>query len=84
MKRQVHGVRTSSRRNSDEILAEYDFSRARPNKYAVRYAQGSNIVVLEPDVAAEFQTEGEVNETLRALASIIHRHRPQRKVTRRS
>ena len=84
MKRQGHGVRTPSRRNKDEILPEYDFSRARPNKYAVPYTQGSNIVVLEPDVAAVFQTEGEVNETLRALAGIIPRHRPQRRVTRRS
>jgi hypothetical protein len=83
MKRQGPRVRTSNRRNRDEILPEYDFSRARPNKYAVRYAQGSNIVALEPDVAAVFQTEGEVNETLRALAGIIHKHQLQRRVTRR-
>ena len=37
---------------SEEILAEYDFSKAMPNKYASRYATGSSVVVLEPDVAA--------------------------------
>src|SRR4051794_17224346 len=31
--------------DADEILPEYDFSHARPNKYASRYAMGSNVVV---------------------------------------
>jgi len=84
MKRQERDRRTPNRRARDEILPEYDFTRARLNKYAVRYAQGSNIVVLEPDVAAVFQTEREVNETLRALAGIIQKHRLQRRLTRRS
>ncbi len=52
----------------DEILPEYDFSRARPNKYASRYAAGSIVVVLEPDVAAVFPSAGEANDALRALA----------------
>jgi hypothetical protein len=34
---------------ADEILPEYDFSRARPNKYASRFTAGSKIVVLDPD-----------------------------------
>jgi hypothetical protein len=58
----------------DEILPEYDFSRARPNKYASRYAAGSNVVVLDPDVAAVFPNAGEVNDALRALAGIIRKH----------
>lgn len=60
--------------DADEILPEYDFSRARPNKYAGRYAAGSNVVVLDPDVAAVFPSAGEVNDALRALASIIRKH----------
>ena len=67
----------------DEILPEYDFSDARPNKYAARYAAGSTVVVLEPDVAAVFPNAGEVNEALRALAGIIHKHQPSRARTRR-
>ena len=68
----------------DEILPEYDFSDARPNKYAARYAAGSTVVVLEPDVAAVFPNAGEVNEALRALAGIIHKHQPRRSGPRRS
>ena len=68
----------AGRVEKDEILPEYDFSDARPNKYAARYAAGSSVVVLEPDLAAVFPGAGEVNEALRALAGIIHKHRPRR------
>jgi hypothetical protein len=69
---------------ADEILPEYDFSRASRNKYASRYAAGSAVVVLEPDVAAAFPTSGEANEALRALAGIIQKHRVRRAAPRRS
>ena len=65
-------------RGKNEILPEYDFSRGRRNKYAVRYAEGSNVVVLDPDVAAVFPSGAEVNAALRALAGVIRRHRPAR------
>ena len=67
----------------DEILPEYDFSRSSRNKYASRYAAGSAVVVLEPDVAAAFPNSGEANEALRALAGIIQKHRRRRPVSRR-
>jgi hypothetical protein len=73
----------ASRVAADEILPEYDFSRALRNKYASRYAEGSAVVVLEPDVAATFPTSGEANEALRALAAIIQKHRPRRATSRR-
>ena len=57
-----------NRRDADEILPEYDFSRARPNQYASRYRAGSSVVVLDPDVAAAFPTGRGVNNALRALA----------------
>jgi hypothetical protein len=74
----------AGRAEKDEILPEYDFSRARPNKYAARYKAGSAVVVLEPDVAAVFPNAGEVNAALRALAEIIHKHQPRRARSRRS
>ena len=58
---------------ADEILPEYDFRKARRNQYASRYAAGSSVVVLEPDVAAAFPTAVEANEPLRALAAINQR-----------
>ena len=69
--------------DTDEILPEYDFSRARRNKYAGRYAVGSVVVVLEPDVAAAFPSSGEANEALRALAGIIQKRRQRPAVSRR-
>lgn len=69
--------------DADEILPEYDFSRASRNKYASRYAAGSAVVVLEPDVAAAFPSSVEANEALRALAGIIQKHRSRRRVSRR-
>ena len=54
-----------------EIRGEYDFSRGVRGKYARRYAQGTNVVVLEPDVAEVFPNAKAVNRSLRALAGII-------------
>jgi hypothetical protein len=62
----------------NEVLPEYDFSRARPNKYASRYAKGSIVVTLDPDVAAVFPGAREANDALRALASVIRNHRARR------
>ena len=67
----------------DEILPEYDFSRARPNKYASRYAADSMVVVLEPDVAAVFPTADRANEALRVLAGLIQRHKSPKPPARR-
>ncbi len=55
----------------DDIRPEYDWTNAVRNPYASRYAAGSNIVVLEPDVAALFPNSASVNEALRSLASVI-------------
>ena len=84
MKRAQSKGQEASRDDLDEILPEYDFRRARPNKYASRYAAGSIVVVLEPDVAAVFPGAEEANEALRALAGIILKHRPGRTASRRS
>jgi hypothetical protein len=49
-----------------DMQAEYDFSDGVRGKYADRFAEGSNVVVLDPDVAAEFKTRKAVNDALRA------------------
>ena len=53
--------------NTDELRREYDFSKGVRGKYAQRYAEGANIVVLEPDVAEAFKTSEEVNAALRKV-----------------
>jgi hypothetical protein len=50
-----------------DILPEYDFSGGRRGRYAQRYAQGTNVVLLDPDVAAHFPDSVRVNEALRQL-----------------
>jgi hypothetical protein len=51
--------------DDDDMLEEYDFSNAEIGKYANRYAEGTNVVVLDPDVAAVFKTAEAVNAVLR-------------------
>ena len=46
---------------------EYDFSQGERGKYARRYAQGTNVVVLEPDVAKVFSNSKVVNVSLREI-----------------
>ncbi|MEK6709454.1 MAG: hypothetical protein AABZ64_02635 [Nitrospinota bacterium] len=58
-------------RSSDDMRKEYDFSGGVRGKYARRYAEGSNVVVLDPDVAEVFPDRESVNRTLRAVADII-------------
>ena len=57
----------------ENLRNEYDFERGVRGKYAARYAAGTNLVRLDPDVAAEFPTSEEVNEALRLfLATRTH------------
>jgi len=56
-----------------DMLEEYDFSKGVRGKYAKRYAEGTNVVVIEPDVAKYFPDHDAVNEALRALAEIIQK-----------
>ena len=49
---------------------EYDFAKGVRGKYARRYHQASNIIVLDPDVAEEFPNSQAVNRALRALAAV--------------
>ena len=60
--------------NSDlDMGAEHDFSTGVRGKYSKRYAEGSNVVVLDPDVVDLFPDSASVNHALRALAGIIRR-----------
>jgi hypothetical protein len=52
----------------DEMLPEYDLTGGIRGKYVERYREGTNVVLLDPDVAAKFPTSEAVNEALRRLA----------------
>jgi hypothetical protein len=62
-------------KRDNKMLSEYDFSRGVRGKYAGRYAKGSNVVVLEPDVAKVFPNAKAVNNCLRGLAKIMRRQK---------
>lgn len=51
---------------SDELRAHYDFSDGVQGKYVDRLLRETNVVVLDPDVAAKFRTSKSVNRALRA------------------
>jgi hypothetical protein len=63
----------------DEMRSEYDFRNGVRGKYAERYARGTNVVLLDADVAEVFPDPASVNRALRALAAIIREqqeHKP--------
>ena len=63
-------------REGDELRPEYEselIRRGVRGKYSDRYAAGTNVVVLEPDVAAAFPDATAVNRALRALLEIARR-----------
>ena len=73
---------TKRKKDSDTMRANYDFSKGVRGKHAAQYAAGTNVVVIEPDVAAEFPTARDVNETLRTVAKLLQqRRRPPKKRT---
>ena len=55
------------------MRAEYDFSKGVRGKYARRFKQGTNIVVLEPEIAEVFPDSAAVNDALKALVQIVNR-----------
>ena len=58
-----------------EMSKEYDFSKGVRGKYARRFARGSNVIVLDPDVARIFKDSRSVNRVLRAVAEVSPRKR---------
>jgi hypothetical protein len=62
-------------KDKDTMRSEYDFSKGVRGKHAAKYAEGTNVVVLEPDVAREFRTTEQVNETLRTVSKLLQQQR---------
>jgi hypothetical protein len=62
-----------SSRSRYETRPEYDFSGGVRGKYVDRYRKGTNVVLLDPEVAAAFPDSTSVNDALRALLAIAKR-----------
>ncbi len=63
-----------------DMLEEYDFSKGIRGKYAKRYEEGTNVVVIDPDVAKYFPDHESVNQALRSLTEIIKKQKIARPI----
>ena len=70
-----NGKRKRRLGNRDTMRREYDFFLAVRGATAARYAQGANVVVIDPDILDVFPTGESVNEALRALAPVLRQNR---------
>jgi len=61
-----------------EMRPEYDFSSGVRGKFASRFPEGSNLIVLDPDVAEIFEDSEAVNRALRTLAHAVRRERKRK------
>ena len=66
------------KRGSDEdtMRQEYDFSSGVRGKHHEAYRQGTNVILLDPDVAEVFKDSAAVNAALRALAQVARARTP--------
>jgi len=65
---------------SDDLSAEYDFAAMKGGirgKHAKAYREGTNLVLLAPDVAKQFPDARSVNEALRILMRVSRRVVPR-------
>jgi hypothetical protein len=58
-----------------DMLEEYDFSKGIRGKYAKKYSEGTNVVVIDPDVSKFFPDHDSVNQALRSLTEIIKKQK---------
>lgn len=57
----------NERVDADEMRPEYDLRGGVRGKYYKQYSEGTNVVLLDPDVAAVFRDSESVNQALRVL-----------------
>lgn len=65
--------KANNREMEDDLRPEYDLSKLKSGvrgKYAKRFQQGTNLILLSPDVARYFPDERSVNTVLRSLVGI--------------
>jgi hypothetical protein len=77
-------MKSRDKRKSDELRPEYDFDytqTVRGKYYKRLLEEGSNVVVLDPDVSKAFHDSASVNEALRSLLELT---RSTQRLTRRS
>jgi len=64
--------------SSDDMRTEYDFASMKGGvrgKYVKRFREGTNLVLIDPDLMDVFPDEASVNQALRALAPVLRQRR---------
>jgi hypothetical protein len=80
-------MKKAKRKPTDDMLSEYDFASMKGGvrgKYVKKYRAGTNLVLLDPEVAEAFPTDAAVNQALRAVLSISQAVRPANKTLHRT
>lgn len=62
---------------NDNMRPEYDFSQVVQGKHRRAYQEGTNVVLLEPDVARAFRDSASVNRALRLLMELARDQAPK-------
>ena len=70
-------IQSDNSEPKEEMRAEYDFSGVVRGKYYEKYKKGTNVVLLELDVAEIFRDSNSVNQALRVLINISKNQLPQ-------
>lgn len=81
------GLRVVAREHSIRgynMKQEYDFTLGVRGKYLKRFQEGSNIVVLDPEVANVFQDSEAVNDALRSLIQLAYKNKSLLKMKKTS
>jgi len=63
---------------NEEMRKEYkreDLGKGVRGKYAKKYSEGTNVVVIDPDVSKCFPDHDSVNQALRSLTEIIKKQK---------
>ena len=68
-------MRKTAKKKQDDMLPEYDFLGGVRGKYAKRHSEGTNMIVLEPDLARAFPDSNSVNAALRLFVDVARRSR---------
>ncbi|MDA3790606.1 MAG: hypothetical protein PF503_19195 [Desulfobacula sp.] len=56
------------------MMEEYDFSKGIRGKYSKRFTEGTNVVVIDPDVAEYFFNTKAINDALRSIIPVIQQN----------
>ena len=61
----------TSRNDDMQVEYQFDYTKARPNRFASPIPEGGRVIVLDPDIAKVFTSPEAVNAVLRALIATM-------------